>query len=461
MTPILRRLLVAAVAVELAVCGWLVWGRLARPVPALPAAFPDDPLLAGEFAVLAERAENGGAADWMHLGESLLGQGLYGHAERAFEQVVALDPRNVEARFALAFCVERTGRVAEGNALYEKCMEAVDGPTVQPSNKKPFALFNIGRNHLRLGDVSAAEAAFRRNEGFVPAEYQLARILHATGRPREAEAVLQKLLLRVPLALELHQLRARVLDALGRPAETFAAAAMEERSAHLIETSFGTDYVRPFTSRQGLRALFAGYDKQMAAHDAAGVNRAYEAIVAAVGDRRIPERITVLTLQGDRALSAGRNEAVLEFTTKIGALGDGSVGRLALEGAARQRMGESDAARALWERALSMEPVAELHRLLADDSDRRGDAAGRDRHRASQRFREAMAEYRSNKLPAALELLRQAAQFDDADPVIWFHIGEIEYHLGRQESADIAFRRALELKPEYGRARDYLERRPQ
>ena len=41
----------------------------------------------------------------------------------------------------------------------------------------------------------------------------------------------------------------------------------------------------------------------------------------------------------------------------------------------------------------------------------------------------------------------------------WFHIGELEYHLGRRDAADEAFRKALELEPGYGRARDYLDRR--
>jgi hypothetical protein len=36
----------------------------------------------------------------------------------------------------------------------------------------------------------------------------------------------------------------------------------------------------------------------------------------------------------------------------------------------------------------------------------------------------------------------------------------MEYHLGRHDAADEAFRKALDLRPGYGRARDFLDRRP-
>lgn len=458
MSPAIRRFVMVAVVVEAALGGWLVISRLDRPRASIPASFPDDPLLAGEFAALAKRAEQGTADDWLFLGESLLGQGCYGHAERAFERGLAMSPDSIEATYGLAFAVDRTGRVAESNALYQRCLDMPDDPR-SPQSKKPFALFAIGKNHLRLGDVAAAEAAFRRNEGFVPALYQLAKILHHTSRPKEAVAVLARLLQQVPLSLELHQLRARVLEQLGEPAEQFAAAAMEERSAHLIESSFGTDFVRPFNHRHGLKPVLEAYDARKASGPPAVMEAELSAIENLVRDRRIPQRFMVLFMRGERALVEGRPEVALEVVRQIAAGGDASGSRLLLEAAVREMQGDAGAARALRERAEIVHPSVPGQRGLADDCDRRGDAAGRDRHRARELFLAAMAAYRSNKLEPALELLEKSAALAPDDATTWFHIGEMKYHLGRRDAADEAFRKAVELRPGYGRARDYLERR--
>lgn len=458
MSPAVRRFLTIAVVFEAILCGWFVVGRLVRPKAVIPAAFPDDPLLAGEFAALARRAERGGAGDWQFLGESLLGQGCYGHAERAFGRALELDPANVEAAYGLAFAVDRTGRVAEGNALYQRCLDIPDDPR-SPSSKKPLALFAIGRNHLRLGDLPAAEAAFRRNEGFLPALFQLAKILHATGRPKEAAGLLAQLLAREPLSHELHHLRARVMESLGERAEQFVAAAMEERSAHLIETYFGTEYVRPFTNRHGLKKALDDYDARKASGPPAVMDAELAAIEEVVRDRRIPERLVAVSMRGERSLATGRPEAVPEIVRQIAEGGDAGSSRLLMEAAARQLRGDADGMRKLLEDAALLLPSPPVERALAEDCDRRGDAAGRDRHRAREYFLAAIATYRTNKLEPALELLKKSATLAPDVAKTWFHIGEMEYHLGRRDAADEAFRKALELEPGYGRARDYLDRR--
>jgi len=455
MSPAIRRFVLIVLAGEIAVCGWLVMSRLARPRAAIPASFPDDPLLAGEFAELAKRAEHGGPQDWLFLGESLLGQGCYGHAEQAFARALQLDPGDADAAFALGFAVDRTGRMAEANAHYERCLD-ISADVPSPRSKKPFALYAIGRNHLRRGDVAAAEAAFLRNEGFVPALYQLARILHHADRPKEAAELLAGLLGSFPLSLELHQLRARVMERLGEPAAGFAAAVMEERSAHLIETSFAGDFVRPFTHRHGLKRLLDEYEAGKASGDRARLARELDAIDAAVGDRRLPQRMTLLYLRGERALVEGKPGLVPEIVRRIAAGGDASSSRLVMEAASREQQGDADGARPLRERALLMSPTAVLERQLAADCDRRGDTLGRDRHVAAEQFLAAMVAYRRNRPDAALELLRKSAALVPDDATTWFHIGEMEYHLGRRDAAAEAFRTAVELRPGYGRGRDYL-----
>jgi len=74
----------------------------------------------------------------------------------------------------------------------------------------------------------------------------------------------------------------------------------------------------------------------------------------------------------------------------------------------------------------------------------------------------------ASKLPPAKLLRHPAATSivasddplarNDRDAQAWFHACELEYQLGRQDEADAAFARALEIRPGYGRPRQFLNR---
>lgn len=455
-----RRWIVLLLAVEAIACGGLVAARLLRPVPSLPADFPDDPLVGPELAALARKAADGGPREWLDLGQSLLGQGLYAHAEPALRRAVSLDPRNIEARFALAFVLDRTGRTRAGNAEYARVLEMHEPPGPPTASKKPFALYQMGRNHLRDEDVAAAEGAFRRNPGMPQAEHQLARILLRSARPKEATEVLLRTRDRLPLALELHHTGMQAMEALGRTEEAFRAAALEERGAHLVESSFNTDYVRPLHARHGLKRAIDEYLATETKGDSAEIAARLDALDAAIGDRPSPERLTVLRLRAMRLLDAGDAAGTLAIVERMRAAGDRGAGVLETEAGARRLRGEHDAALALLLRAADMEPTAARHRQLAAEYERRGDTAARDKQLAAMWFHEGIDAYRHNQPDLALGRLRKSVELDGTSAVAWFHVGEMEYHLGRHADADDAFRKALELRPGYGRARDYLERRP-
>ena len=449
--------LLLLVAIEAVVCGGLVAGRLLRHVPTLPADSADDPHLSAELAVVAARASDGGAADWRFLGESLIGQGMYAHAEPALRRAIALDPREHAARFALAFVLERTGRLADGIAQYRAFLDMPDPPR-EAVDRHPFAMHAIGRAHLRAGEVTAAEIAFRENRGFPPADFQLARILYFSGRHAEAAATIDRLLPQLPLALELHHLRERVMEALGRPVDAFAAAAMEERSASLVETSFNSNYVGPFTVRHGLPRLFQEYQRLEKEGDVKGMDELLETAESMLASRRVPQRLTVLALQAERGLARREPDVAIASAAAMRDAGDGTAVPLLLEARAREQRGESEAAAALRRRVLAFEPTARLHLQLAEACDRSGDAASAKRHRAMHHFHAGLDVYRRNQLPAALERLRTASELQPDHAATWFHIGEIEYHLGRTEAADEAWRMAIACRPGYGRAADFLAR---
>lgn len=462
MSPGVRGLLAALLAIELVVCGWFVGRRGLRTPPPLPADFTDDPLLEADLRSVAAQADRAGGsrragAAWRTLGESLLGRGFYAEAEQASRRAVALDPSDIDAAFALAFCVDRTGRMAESNALYRRCLELPEKQTGQ-IGRRPFARYAIARNHLRLADVAAAEAAFRESGELVAANFQLAKLLFHAGRCGEADRILERLRARLPLALEVHQLRARLLDAAGATDEAFLARADEERSAHLIESSYNFDYVRPFTTRHGLAAALADIERLVPPlvgdpqRDPRRLGERIEPLEAAIAGRRIPERITLASLRANLAAAAGRPDELAAHLAALDAAGDRSAGRLQLEATLLELEGRADLALDRLERAASMAPTAQLHGRLADAHGRRGDEAKSLHHRARRHFHLGKDLYRRNRLADALGEWKASAALDPRQAATWFHVAEMEHHLGRPAEAIAAFRRVLELQPDHEKA---------
>ena len=452
----LRWLFIVVIAAELALVGLLAtrWSRL--PAPPMPAGFPDDPPFAAEVDALVAATRQGGKDAWMALGNALLGKGAYPFAESAYRRATEIAPLDMEGRFALAFCLDRTGRMAEANAEYEKCLELPDPPGA-PQSKKPFALYAIGRNLLRLEDETAAEAAFRRNPGFPPADYQLARLLLFSGRPKEALEVVDRGLQQLPLALEWHRLRGRILDALDRPAEAFAARAMEERSAHLVEMNFNTDYVRPLITQHGIQRMFGEYAAAAEREPPAELSRRLDAIDVAIGERMIPERTTLMQLRVDLAMRSGNPQDAVDRIAAEPLLRDSDPLIAAYEADALEQLGKLDVATARRKRLVAIAPTPDLHRRLAAACDRGGDETGRDRHLAEAERLEGIAVYRRNDIANAMSRFERAASLDPSNAAALFHWGEMLYHLDRPEEAVHVFRKAVDEQPGYGRPLEFLE----
>jgi len=463
-SPLVRRLLLLVVAAEVVFAGWAVGRRAQSVAPALPAATTDDPLIGPEFAALAERATAGGADAWQALGEAILGQGAYRHAERAFARAAELDPESGDALFGRALCLDRTGEIAESNLLYRRCLEF---PEQQGENagRSERALYAIGRNLLRLGDLAGAEAAFRENGSFVAARFQLAKLLFHDGRSGEAVRIVDHLLGQLPLALELHQLKAAILEAAELPREAFRARVMEERSAHLIESNFNTDQVRPFVQRHGLPGALAEIESLLPpvpgdpARDPGRLAERTRHLDSLLGQARIPQRLTLAYLTA--ALSDGRDELGRSLVL-VDALGDRGPTRLDLEATVRELAGDEAGALALRERAVAMAPSARLHGLLATAYEQGADPARARFHRARHHFHLGKDAYRRNQLAEAARELRRAVAIDETHVAAWYHLGEVAYHLGRsgsateQAAAAAAFRRVVELEPDHEPAADFL-----
>jgi len=450
-----RNITLIVVAVEIAVCGSMVAAKLLRHPAAIPIVASDDPLAAREIAALAGLAETGTAADWLSYGQALLGQGLYGYAEAAFRRAVEMAPADADSRFALAFVIDRTGRLAESIREYDACADIVPAAG---SPQMQLAVYAIGCNHLRMGDVPAAERAFRANQQFPAAAVQLAKILVSSRRADEAAAILASLRQRVPLSLEVEQLLADVMDALGRPAEAFEAAAREERAESLIPLTFSSSYLAPLVMQRGINGVIERCASMDPATEGRAILATLDAIDGVGGGGDVSYRVPMTAMRVDVALAERRPEEALRLLNVLRDTGhrDGYV--LTLEADAVEQQGDRQAAFDLRLRALTMTPTAALHRQLASDYEQRGDGANAAAHRGRALLLQGLAEYRKNRVEEALTLVRQSLGCNDRDAQAWFHAGELEYQLGRQDEADAAFARALEIRPGYGRPRHFLNR---
>ena len=104
-----------------------------------------------------------------------------------------------------------------------------------------------------------------------------------------------------------------------------------------------------------------------------------------------------------------------------------------------------------------MAPSPQLHRRLAEESERRGDHAAARHHRARAHFHLGKAAYRRNRLEDALREFREAAVHDDRHVATWYRTGEMAYHLGRRTEAVEAFQRVVDLEPDHERALRWLD----
>jgi tetratricopeptide (TPR) repeat protein len=112
-----------------------------------------------------------------------------------FERTLELSPRFRDARLRIALCHKQMGNHA-------KALETLRAAAWTLPRYATEIAFEEGNAHRALGDIVAAEGAFRRaismNAGFVPASVNLAVMLHGAGRTAEAVTCLERALQQSP-----------------------------------------------------------------------------------------------------------------------------------------------------------------------------------------------------------------------------------------------------------------------
>jgi len=454
---IVVRILLVLVVIELIACGAYLALRPGKATAIVPDVELFDPLIMPELQELAERAEQTGGTAWREFAEGLLGKGFYAYAEVAFREAVRVDASDLEARFGLAFCLDRTGRLPESSVVYR---EVIDLPAKSEQHKllKHHALYALGRNALRREDLRQAEEYFNSDLNFPPAAYQLAKLLIRENRVEEALPLISYMLKEIPYSLEFHFLAHRAQLALNQSGKADAAAAMIERSAHLVSLNFNTEYVDRFNKRLGMNKITQQVTAAESKQNWLEMQALCQQIQELAGANLPFEQYHIHSDLPTVAVQLKQADVALPLVEQQLQAGQLNATLLELAGDALQQQGKSAEAAARWERALTLTPSLSLYQKLADYYNKTDDSDRARQYQARARWWEGVNAYRSNQPEVALAWFVQASRLDPQLASAWFYQGEMHYFLENKASASAAYRKCLQLDPGYGRAEDGLRR---
>ena len=175
--------------IAVVVMGLLYLEKSNRPSPPVPNLSSADQLTRTELEEMIAECVTG--EDWAELARVYMAQGYFPEAKATFGRAVELLPNYAEVVYDYGFCLGRVGDLEESNRQLERAIELKHPKEVE-------AMFFIGRNHLRSGDIDAAEQAFRKTGALPISKYELAKLLFRKGELDEAEALVKKLLAEEP-----------------------------------------------------------------------------------------------------------------------------------------------------------------------------------------------------------------------------------------------------------------------
>lgn len=165
------------------------------------------------------RAASEDIASRVNTGLAFHQAGRLDDAERMYQQVLELDPRQADALHLLGVVAEQRGRPDEAAALIRKAI-AVNGKVATFHSNLGNALHSCGR-------LDEAAAAYRKalalRPDYAEAHSNLGITLKDSGRPQDAAAAFRKALALQPERVEIHVNLATALLDMGQPEEAEAA----------------------------------------------------------------------------------------------------------------------------------------------------------------------------------------------------------------------------------------------
>lgn len=353
-----RRILKGAIA--FVVCLELAWLAAAaidqrqQPIPPLPDLSRLDAISRDELLRVRNHLDTRSAYDWLQLASLFNVHGYFPEAELCAEIATQLAPIDARTWFERGLALHQTGRMEQAIEMFERARQVADRST------SAMCAFCIGRNYLRLERPEDAEKAFRKAGSFVPAQFELAKLLLRDNRLDEAEPLLAALQKSDPAEQEYHQLEQRLALAKGdepraRLAEFRTEWASDRRSTDAVIGLLGSRLLEHGLEHRFAQARLLTRRQQW---DAAA--RLAEQVVSAEWQPRFSSEVARLNLElheFDRAEEALEKEIDLDGLTGERALMQGEI--------AWQRQ-LPDLALKHWQRSLTLEPFGFAAQRILD-----------------------------------------------------------------------------------------------
>ena len=457
-------MIVRAIAVilvlELVACGYLFVQRAARPVPMLPEKTLMNPLFAEDIQPLVKQvAQTNNAYDWMRLGEALLGQGYYSHAELCFRRVLKLMPESRLAESRIAYCLERTGRTEQSSEIYRELNNSPDFSR-EAKREQMQSLYELGRNALREEKMGEAEKLFRQNLGFLPARYQLSKLLIRTDRADEALTLINESLQQVPGSLKFLELQHRAFQQTGDLELAEQTAQLLERAQHTIPLHPGSNFIEPFRLQYGIDRHVEEFNRKIRNRSLPELELELVKLIDQLNDSPSTHRqiflMRLLEVQHQQQLP----RKMLETVQKLNNMGINNADVLMYRAEATGMRGDWNQAAILGRRAGSMSKAADMHQRLSDILLQAGKTEESQLEQALTYRLEAMEYYRADKLAEALDKIELAVKINPDDPQSWYERGLIQEARGERKAAQSDFQECLKRAPLHGRARQKLSVEP-
>jgi tetratricopeptide (TPR) repeat protein len=438
----MQGMLILAIAIELAIGGYLATQRLSRPVPPLADQAELDSTSSEDLRTLVVNCKT--ADQWRQLGEAYLALGFYPEAEACLRQATATDPNNADLAFKHAFALERIGKLEDANRQFEVAAK-------RNHPRRADCWYYIGRNYLRVEQPERAAEAFKRTETLPAARYELALLAARSGLASEAEEIAGQLTRDIPESYTPVSLQYRL--ALRREDWRRADALAEEfqRRPRPLPSPFDTevDWVFDTANSIGRDRLFRDAGREMQAGRVSSAEQLLGESLQAAWHPDVADRLAEV-----RFMLGRPDEAMQLLSEAIDRAGPTYrlLWRLGQVHAARGNSGQTAE---LWERASRLATGPEARGLwqdLAAYYERAGDAERATTYSVKAGLAEGRQLLNEGQPSAAVTALMRVVNTNPDSPGAWFYLGQAHQALGHVAEARTAYQKCLAIDPDWGRA---------
>jgi len=369
----------------------------------------------------------------------------WAEAEQLYRQILAREPRHIDAQHLLGLVELQSGRPAAAAARIADAIAVLEAAGAPPDRSHAALHLNLGTALQALDRIDEAAASYTRAFGLDPACAQaysnLGNLQQAGGRFEAAIASYGEALRLEPGLAEAHYNLGNAKAALGRDQDAIASY----RAALLARPAY------PEALNNLANML----------QDAGELDAALATYEAAV--RLAPDSVRMLVNLGTALRAAGRlDDAVARYERAL-ALDPGDAPAHFNLANARYAGGALDAAEAGYRRAIALRPdYAEAHFNLGKVLQERGELDGavacyREALRANPTMRGALFNLANllqdqDRTEAAIALWQRLLEVAPDHAEAHASLGNSLHRQGRLKESLVAFERALALKPNLAEA---------